>query len=277
MRHLLPLIIITCLPSSTWASSLTLGVVGELYLGQPVGFSVSGLTPGEKLRLSVIEDAGDIVTLGSAKRNGAGEATVTGLLVDNASSVEVRVQTSLGATASATFSIQALPDPSVAYAEGYAACLDDLDGGSPTDTGSDLEPPVPGTGDLGSILTEAMFDEMFPHQDDSACSGSLLTYQALLDAAAGWPTFGAEGTDEQRRQEITAFLANSSHETTGGWATAPDGPYAWGLCFTEEIGCEFGGSPEPGRSSRPCRPSGAGAARLGCAGDRRTRRALAAG
>lgn len=21
----------------------------------------------------------------------------------------------------------------------------------------------------------------------------------------------------------------------GGWATAPDGPYAWGLCFKEEI------------------------------------------
>ena len=30
------------------------------------------------------------------------------------------------------------------------------------------------------------------------------------------------------------LLANASHETTGGWPTAPDGPYAWGLCWLEE-------------------------------------------
>nr|AYK28279.1 chitinase 2 [Zea mays]AYK28280.1 chitinase 2 [Zea mays]AYK28281.1 chitinase 2 [Zea mays]AYK28284.1 chitinase 2 [Zea mays] len=35
---------------------------------------------------------------------------------------------------------------------------------------------------------------------------------------------------------LAALLAQTSHETTGGWATAPDGPYAWGYCFKGEQG-----------------------------------------
>ncbi|GJN39396.1 hypothetical protein PR202_gb28510 [Eleusine coracana subsp. coracana] len=32
------------------------------------------------------------------------------------------------------------------------------------------------------------------------------------------------------------FLAQTSHETTGGWASAPDGPFSWGYCFKQEQG-----------------------------------------
>mmetsp|Transcript_68427 Transcript_68427/g.146420 ORF Transcript_68427/g.146420 Transcript_68427/m.146420 type:complete len:204 (+) Transcript_68427:481-1092(+) len=42
------------------------------------------------------------------------------------------------------------------------------------------------------------------------------------------------------KRELAAFLGQTSHETTGGWATAPGGPAAWGYCFKEEVGCESG-------------------------------------
>lgn len=38
---------------------------------------------------------------------------------------------------------------------------------------------------------------------------------------------------------------------------APDGPYAWGLCFIEEIGCENNGCPQycdPNNVQYPCAP-----------------------
>ncbi|RWR90601.1 chitinase 9 [Cinnamomum micranthum f. kanehirae] len=47
----------------------------------------------------------------------------------------------------------------------------------------------------------------------------------------------AQGDDSEIcKREIAAFLGQTSHETTGGWATAPDGPYSWGYCFKEERG-----------------------------------------
>ncbi|MDL2143084.1 chitinase [Flavobacterium tructae] len=44
------------------------------------------------------------------------------------------------------------------------------------------------------------------------------------------------GSLEVRKRELAAFLANISHETTGGWSTAPGGAYSWGLYFREEVG-----------------------------------------
>lgn len=93
---------------------------------------------------------------------------------------------------------------------------------------------------LDTILTASLYDEFFLHRDDPACEGALFTREALLRAAARFPAFAGTGDDETRRREVAAFLANVSHETTGGWATAPDGPYAWGLCFKEEVGCGGG-------------------------------------
>lgn len=48
--------------------------------------------------------------------------------------------------------------------------------------------------------------------------------------------FASEGTLEQRKRDLAAFLGNIAHETTGGWDTAPDGRWAWGLYFKEEVG-----------------------------------------
>lgn len=95
-------------------------------------------------------------------------------------------------------------------------------------------------GGLSEVLTRAMYDAFFLHRDNAACEGELFTYDALIAAAATFPEFCTEGSMDERRREAAAFLANVSHETTGGWSTAPDGPYAWGLCFKEEVGCGDG-------------------------------------
>ncbi|GKV04045.1 hypothetical protein SLEP1_g16259 [Rubroshorea leprosula] len=61
------------------------------------------------------------------------------------------------------------------------------------------------------------------------------TYESFIHATACFPRFGNTGNLTTRRREIAAFLGQISHETTGGWATTLDGPYAWGLCFKEEV------------------------------------------
>lgn len=103
----------------------------------------------------------------------------------------------------------------------------------------DGEPPA----EIGftEVVSREVFERMFLHNDNAACSGSLYTYDALVEAAARFPEFCGTGSLSDRRREAAAFLANISHETTGGWPTAPDGPQAWGLCFVEEVGCQLGG------------------------------------
>lgn len=52
---------------------------------------------------------------------------------------------------------------------------------------------------------------------------------------ADFGSFLSEGNLEIKKRELAAFLANISHETTGGWATAPGGQYTYGLYFAEEV------------------------------------------
>lgn len=89
---------------------------------------------------------------------------------------------------------------------------------------------------IPSVITRGLFDSIFLHKDDNACPAKdFYTYDSFIQAAHCFPSFGNTGRLATRRREIAAFLAQISHETTGGWATAPDGPYAWGLCFKEEV------------------------------------------
>lgn len=72
--------------------------------------------------------------------------------------------------------------------------------------------------------------------------------------------FLSEGSQENRKRELAAFLANVAHETGGGWPTAPGGEFAWGLYYKEEMNysdASVGGyvdatnkefPPEPGKS-----------------------------
>lgn len=110
------------------------------------------------------------------------------------------------------------------------------------DNSSGADTDAPTECSVDELLPEAIWDEMFLHVGDAACPGSATySYKGFVQAAANYPSFACEGNVATRRRELVAFLAQISHETTGGWPTAPDGPHAWGLCFNSETGCENGG------------------------------------
>lgn len=89
---------------------------------------------------------------------------------------------------------------------------------------------------ISSLITQKLFDSIFLHKDDTVCpANNFYTYSSFIKATECFPRFGNDGSILTRKREIAAFLAQISHETTGGWVTAPDGPYAWGLCFKEEV------------------------------------------
>nr|AAP03087.1 class Ib chitinase [Galega orientalis] len=96
--------------------------------------------------------------------------------------------------------------------------------------------PTPSTGgDVGRLIPSSLFDQMLKYRNDGRCPGhGFYTYDGFIAAARSFNGFGTTGDDNTRKKELAAFLAQTSHETTGGWATAPDGPYAWGYCFVSE-------------------------------------------
>ncbi|KAK4774081.1 hypothetical protein SAY87_029100 [Trapa incisa] len=114
-------------------------------------------------------------------------------------------------------------------------CQSQCTGTTPTPT-----PPAPATGgggDLSGVISRVLFEQMLKHRNDAACPASgFYTYDAFIAAARSFPGFGTTGDITTQKREIAAFLGQTSHETTGGWPTAPDGPYAWGYCFKEEVG-----------------------------------------
>ncbi|KAK9287401.1 hypothetical protein L1049_015820 [Liquidambar formosana] len=94
-----------------------------------------------------------------------------------------------------------------------------------------------GGGDIGNLITRSMFNDMLKHRNDGGCPGKgFYTYDAFINAAKSFNGFATTGDTTTRKREIAAFLAQTSHETTGGWATAPDGPYSWGYCYLREQG-----------------------------------------
>ncbi|GMI74431.1 PATHOGENESIS-RELATED 3, basic chitinase [Hibiscus trionum] len=103
---------------------------------------------------------------------------------------------------------------------------------------SPVTPPAPGGATLGDIISREMFETMFPYRNDPRCHAvNFYTYEAFIAAAKSYPAFAATGDDETRKREVAAFLGQTSHETTGGWPTADDGPDHWGYCYNKEDGC----------------------------------------
>ncbi len=78
------------------------------------------------------------------------------------------------------------------------------------------------TGTSKVIRTDADFTA--PRNIDKEIVKELVDYGSFLN----------EGSEETRKRELMAFFANISHETTGGWDTAPGGKFSWGLHFREE-------------------------------------------
>ncbi|KAL5714681.1 chitinase [Ranunculus cassubicifolius] len=111
-------------------------------------------------------------------------------------------------------------------------CQSQCGGSTPTPT-----PTPSGSGSVSSIISQALFDQILKHRNDASCPGNgFYTYNAFIAAANAFSGFGTTGDINTQKREIAAFLAQTSHETTGGWPTAPDGPYAWGYCFVQEQG-----------------------------------------
>ncbi|KAF5177422.1 Endochitinase [Thalictrum thalictroides] len=128
-------------------------------------------------------------------------------------------------------------------------------GGTPTPTPSTPTPSTPsGGGDLRSLIPESLFNEMLKHRSDPACQGGFYTYNAFIEAAGSFREFASVGDSNLRKREIAAFFAQTSQETTGGWPTAPDGPYAWGYCFIRERGDNPGEYCRPD-AQWPCAPN----------------------
>lgn len=61
----------------------------------------------------------------------------------------------------------------------------------------------------GFVVSEAQFNQMFPNRN------AFYTYQGLTDALSAYPAFANTGSDEIKKREAAAFLANVSHETGG--------------------------------------------------------------
>ncbi|CAI9102996.1 OLC1v1001403C1 [Oldenlandia corymbosa var. corymbosa] len=87
-----------------------------------------------------------------------------------------------------------------------------------------------GTG-IESIISRDLFNQMLKYHNTHKCpKRGFYTYKAFIMAARSFRAFGTTGGVETRKREIAAFLGQTSQQTTGGWLTAPDGPYAWGYC-----------------------------------------------
>lgn len=94
---------------------------------------------------------------------------------------------------------------------------------------------TPSSGDVSSLISLSLFNQLLKYRNDGRCpSHGFYTYDAFLTAARSFGGFGTTGDVNTRKRELAAFLAQTSHETTGGWPTAPDGPYSWGYCFVRE-------------------------------------------
>ncbi|MEV4875459.1 glycoside hydrolase family 19 protein [Streptomyces cyaneofuscatus] len=61
----------------------------------------------------------------------------------------------------------------------------------------------------GFVVSEAQFNQMFPSRN------SFYTYSGLTAALSSYPAFANSGSDEVKKREAAAFLANVSHETGG--------------------------------------------------------------
>ena len=72
------------------------------------------------------------------------------------------------------------------------------------------------SGDVSSLISASLFDQMLKYSNDPRCkSNGFYTYNAFIAAAQSFNGFGTTGDDTTRKRELAAFLAQTSHETTG--------------------------------------------------------------
>ena len=87
-----------------------------------------------------------------------------------------------------------------------------------TSGGGSTPSPTPsgGGGDVAGLISSSLFDQMLKHRNDPSCkSNGFYKYDAFIAAAGSFPGFGTTGDVATRKKELAAFLAQTSHETTG--------------------------------------------------------------
>jgi hypothetical protein len=89
-------------------------------------------------------------------------------------------------------------------------------------------------------LTVADWNKLFPHrygiglQDSLYGKRDFYSFDAFVKASALFPRFLSDGSRDDQRRELAAFLAHIAQETSGGWEQAPGGYFSWGLYFLTE-------------------------------------------
>jgi hypothetical protein len=80
-----------------------------------------------------------------------------------------------------------------------------------SNSGGNPPPANPGGGGSGfaSIVSSGLFDQMFPYRNP------FYTYDGLVAATASFPQFATQGTSDDQKRDVAAFLANVAHETGG--------------------------------------------------------------
>lgn len=89
-------------------------------------------------------------------------------------------------------------------------------------------------------LNVQKWNELFPHRfgiKNGQSSNDFYSFNAFLQALQYFPDFLNTNDKVLQKRELAAFLANMAYETGGGWPTAPDGYFKWGLHFVEEQAC----------------------------------------
>lgn len=91
---------------------------------------------------------------------------------------------------------------------------------------------------INQLIDAKTWNLLFPNRNNiqgkNRNNQDFYSYQAFIKAVAHFPNFLNEGTQEDQKRELAAFLANIAQETSGGWDNAPGGYYKWGLYFIEE-------------------------------------------
>lgn len=76
--------------------------------------------------------------------------------------------------------------------------------------------PSTGGSDVGSIITSSVFDQMLKYRNDPRCkTNGFYAYNAFINAAKTYSGFRTTGSNDDKKRELAAFLAQTSHETTG--------------------------------------------------------------
>jgi predicted chitinase len=70
-----------------------------------------------------------------------------------------------------------------------------------------VDSPSPTGNGFAGIVSRQTFEALFPNRDQ------FYSYDGLVAATQKYPSFCNQGSDEQRRREAAAFLANIAHET----------------------------------------------------------------